>query len=936
MVDRLVAAMTGGPAMNCRPRSSRQRIDLAALAALEDAEPADVLAGLLGEKGKARVRAAVDAPPSGVLQRAERKRKRPVAGETTLTITFDLNGGDVRRDAASSPDDDESADEPDPLTPEEREAVRRWDRQKRALAKLRAMAEDARDHERDTGVASLAIGYPLLSLPPSARLSGSGVGRRVLAPIAFIPVNLSLAAGGGGGRVELACRGEGAGRVVPNDTLLLWLAGQCGLDATEEVELFDDPDGTDPHRELDALVRHVAELVAAQDVPDFTQDAELLVEAPTAAEADEDGKPRILRSAVLGLFPASNQGLLRDAQAMVAGGVGDGPARAFVDPAARLTDESAAQEAGTPLLATRADPCQARAVALARSSRCLVVHGPPGTGKSQTIANVIGDHLARGERVLFVSDKRTALDVVHDRLEHLGLGDLCAIVHDPRRDRTTLYKALRDQLETLGSVRPGTTAARQLEHLDERLAATKDDLNARRDALLAISPEADPPVSLHTLIGRWLAAVHASGGQSLRARTAEALGEVRPRELEAAIDDLEATLERGRSVGWAANPWRGVIGLSLDELIDAGGQAAVRRRADALLALLRRADEVADADVPAFDGKGPLTEQVAARAKLLDGLGDVEGLDPAWSTVLKAKTDERQRAAQRLARVAPHAAILRQTPPDAATLAKARTIPAAEANARLERLRQLEHEAKVAAGAVVAAREAGGPDAGACAAAWLSRPRESRDAARRLLDGVTGLAEAVGKNDVDPVLVNRLCDANFSAGELTQRRLAVASYAAAATGVFGFLAFAKKKQAAPTLAALGLPADAASAGRAVPVLDAAQAEADLRSQVAKLDGPEPRVDDAAGADRAIHVLMTHRAALAALDADGPVPLARPDGDLLAMLPSAEAGREVANHLGCDLNPRRGHDGEGGAQVGRRRRRRTADPDRRRAGRGRTQ
>ena len=50
----------------------------------------------------------------------------------------------------------------------------------------------------------------------------------------------------------------------------------------------------------------------------------------------------------------------------------------------------------------------------------LVIHGPPGTGKSQTIANIIGDHLARGQRVLFVCDKRTALDVVQNRLPRRG------------------------------------------------------------------------------------------------------------------------------------------------------------------------------------------------------------------------------------------------------------------------------------------------------------------------------------------------------------------------------------------------------------------------------------------------------------------------------------------------------------------------------------
>ena len=66
------------------------------------------------------------------------------------------------------------------------------------------------------------------------------------------------------------------------------------------------------------------------------------------------------------------------------------------------------------------------------------IFGPPGTGKSQTITNIIGDHLARGQRVLFVCDKRTALDVVNNRMEHLGLGRLCAIVHDPQRDQRDL------------------------------------------------------------------------------------------------------------------------------------------------------------------------------------------------------------------------------------------------------------------------------------------------------------------------------------------------------------------------------------------------------------------------------------------------------------------------------------------------------------------
>ena len=93
------------------------------------------------------------------------------------------------------------------------------------------------------------------------------------------------------------------------------------------------------------------------------------------------------------------------------------------------------------------------------------MHGPPGTGKSQTITNVIGDHLARGQRVLFVCDKRTALDVVRYRLEKVGLGGLCAIVHDPQRDQKNLYMGIRSQLDALPEITPATGAARELKRM---------------------------------------------------------------------------------------------------------------------------------------------------------------------------------------------------------------------------------------------------------------------------------------------------------------------------------------------------------------------------------------------------------------------------------------------------------------------------------------
>jgi hypothetical protein len=72
-----------------------------------------------------------------------------------------------------------------------------------------------------------------------------------------------------------------------------------------------------------------------------------------------------------------------------------------------------------PVLPT--DSSQLAALTLSSLGHNVVVHGPPATGKSQTIANLIADALARSKKVLFVSAKMAALNVVYDRLKEVGL-----------------------------------------------------------------------------------------------------------------------------------------------------------------------------------------------------------------------------------------------------------------------------------------------------------------------------------------------------------------------------------------------------------------------------------------------------------------------------------------------------------------------------------
>lgn len=87
---------------------------------------------------------------------------------------------------------------------------------------------------------------------------------------------------------------------------------------------------------------------------------------------------------------------------------------------------------------TELDYSQEKAVKIASTVSDLVIYGPPGTGKSQVIANIVSDNLARGKKILVVSEKRTALDVVYKRLEKVGINHKIGFVHDAKTDRQAI------------------------------------------------------------------------------------------------------------------------------------------------------------------------------------------------------------------------------------------------------------------------------------------------------------------------------------------------------------------------------------------------------------------------------------------------------------------------------------------------------------------
>lgn len=119
-----------------------------------------------------------------------------------------------------------------------------------------------------------------------------------------------------------------------------------------------------------------------------------------------------------------------------------------------------------------ADASQLTAVVAAARGSSFVLHGPPGTGKSQTITNIIANALYQGKSVLFVADKMSALSVVQKRLTKIGLGPFCLELHSNKARKRDVLEQLERTLELGRIAPPGGFEAKVL-----LLQQEKDELN---------------------------------------------------------------------------------------------------------------------------------------------------------------------------------------------------------------------------------------------------------------------------------------------------------------------------------------------------------------------------------------------------------------------------------------------------------------------------
>ncbi|MBI3072794.1 MAG: DUF4011 domain-containing protein [Deltaproteobacteria bacterium] len=291
-----------------------------------------------------------------------------------------------------------------------------------------------------------------------------------------------------------------AGEVTPNDALVRAVQKHCGVSIADQFRdeilgrLTDDDsvDGAKAFSQITSILAEAGIHVQARPYEPFDRIPDLKDE--TGCGAYGETPLALVSYSVLGIFRQSSTSLHADLEKLLGLAEQDDLGHPVVNKLLGFTDGG--KERRNPASSTDvvngieldldsipdrefdgvvpSDPSQEAILVRAQSDDCTVVHGPPGTGKSQVIVNLIANAVGRGQRVLVCCQKRVALDVVYRRLHEVGLSGIAYILHDETTDRAGIYSKLTHVVETTtrGASTTSSTAALSLE-IDDRIKAIR-------------------------------------------------------------------------------------------------------------------------------------------------------------------------------------------------------------------------------------------------------------------------------------------------------------------------------------------------------------------------------------------------------------------------------------------------------------------------------
>lgn len=341
-----------------------------------------------------------------------------------------------------------------------------------ARKRLRALVARGRLLESETGANSLYVTLGTLTWSDRD-------GDELVSPLFLLPVRVQADRGAGLMRLEA----DPNGFTTPNYCLVEKLKASHRLDVPEFENPPEDASGIDVDVALSAL-RHA------------------IHERRLPFRVDETAHLAVLQFSKFRLWRDLVDHWEEFAKNPVVRHLVERPGGRFQDPVASAPAGATSELASACPLP--ADGTQLKAIARAAAGHSFVIEGPPGTGKSQTIANLLANALTQGRRVLFVAEKQAALSVVKRRLAQVGLDPYCLDLHDKGSSHEVIRKQLRDALDE----RPYADLAeferheQALTHVHRRLASYRDALHAENgigesyasayERLLEIGQ--DPPV----------------------------------------------------------------------------------------------------------------------------------------------------------------------------------------------------------------------------------------------------------------------------------------------------------------------------------------------------------------------------------------------------------------------------------------------------------
>ena len=287
------------------------------------------------------------------------------------------------------------------------------------LSKMRRMAGAAKRIIDENGANNLYLAL--------GSLNWSMDGRALRSPLFLIPVHLKPAGRGKHFRIEM----DETGTSTPNYCLSEKLHEQFGL----RIPGFEDPVRDESGIDLAAAIGALRNALVEADLPFHVEGSADLA---------------ILQFAKFRMWKDLDENWETFMAAPLVRHLVESPTNEFVDPAGAGSAEPSVDldrlAADCPV---PADASQLEAVAAAQAGRTFVLEGPPGTGKSQTITNLLAHAMASGQRVLFVAEKRAALEVVSKRLNEVGLGEFALDLHDKGSSPNAVRAQIKASLDHL-------------------------------------------------------------------------------------------------------------------------------------------------------------------------------------------------------------------------------------------------------------------------------------------------------------------------------------------------------------------------------------------------------------------------------------------------------------------------------------------------------